>query len=290
MNLAARSDRSCRNNDLAGHIAASQWPTGTLWQTGPMAWVKFLALCILLRAGSSESLTREPKTWGLLKTGDFSDVTVKCDDTVWQLHKTILCARSTYFAKALAGPFKEAATGKCDILEVNSEVFGEVVEFIYTGQIKKRALRLGSSFSNEFPGAMRHWYKLFLAADYFQLEDLMETVLARQSECLSGIAEHIQQYLKGLAARGKKRPETFLTSDAIDEFFSVVGLAYNNHLDTIKPYKKTLCTFIREIEHFVKVDARFQKHLEKVTLFRADLYSERTFNQLQDNEIIVLDW
>ncbi|KAI7240294.1 hypothetical protein KC343_g7155 [Hortaea werneckii] len=45
---------------------------------------------------SNEALQR------MLKTGEYSDLTIKCGDRTFQVHKNIVCARSEYFATACA--------------------------------------------------------------------------------------------------------------------------------------------------------------------------------------------
>lgn len=46
----------------------------------------------------------------LLKSEKFTDLTVKLDDRTWKVHKTVVCARSDFFAKTCEGEFKVSAT------------------------------------------------------------------------------------------------------------------------------------------------------------------------------------
>lgn len=80
------------------------------------------------------SLTDAPRpALRLLRTGLFSDVTVKCGDRTWSLHKNILCSRSVWFEKALTGSFEEAKTGVVEIRNFEPESVDWMVRYIYSG-------------------------------------------------------------------------------------------------------------------------------------------------------------
>ncbi|KAH9826501.1 hypothetical protein Tdes44962_MAKER00464 [Teratosphaeria destructans] len=56
----------------------------------------------------------------LLKSGDYSDLRIKCGDKEFKVHKAIVCARSEYFAKACKpGAFK-VSPGTCSVSENES--------------------------------------------------------------------------------------------------------------------------------------------------------------------------
>ncbi|KAK8137920.1 hypothetical protein PG984_001300 [Apiospora sp. TS-2023a] len=216
----------------------------------------------------------------LLETGEFSDVLVECGGTVWRLHKSILCTRSSYFAKALAGQFEEAITGKLVTREMNPEIV-QCIIVISTNTNKKAVKRraLKTKALENFSVTLRYWCELFLAADYFQLEDLMKTILARQSDLLSDIAKHLQTDPNALEAVENKTPEKISALDFLDAFFDVVAFVYSHELDAIEPYKKSLCTFVRQIHYLVVVDARFKEHLRSTPQFGVDLFCEHVFDQ-----------
>ncbi|KAK8023842.1 hypothetical protein PG993_011908 [Apiospora rasikravindrae] len=70
----------------------------------------------------------------LYKNELFADAELVAGDEKWPIHKGILCTRSKWFKKALAGPFKEATTNKVDITGHDPKYVDLVLRFLYTGQ------------------------------------------------------------------------------------------------------------------------------------------------------------
>lgn len=46
----------------------------------------------------------------LLETGNFADAELICGDKNFKIHKAVVCTRSLWFEKALAGGFKASST------------------------------------------------------------------------------------------------------------------------------------------------------------------------------------
>ncbi|KAI1390355.1 POZ domain-containing protein [Hypoxylon trugodes] len=97
----------------------------------------------------------------LLNTSLFSDVTVKCGDRTWKLHKAIICPRNPFFSKVFNGRFQEAATGELTLVEQNPKEVGQVIQYLYTGKVSKE-------ISESWP------IELFKAADFFQIKGLAD--------------------------------------------------------------------------------------------------------------------
>lgn len=51
----------------------------------------------------------------LLESGNFSDAEIVCGERSWKCHRAILTSRSTWFRKALSGPFEVSRYSRiCD--------------------------------------------------------------------------------------------------------------------------------------------------------------------------------
>ncbi|KAI1802429.1 POZ domain-containing protein [Daldinia bambusicola] len=94
----------------------------------------------------------------ILESGMFSDATVKCEDRIWKVHKSIICPRCPFFNKALNGPFQEATTGELILEEQVPSDVDQVIHYLYTGKVQTSPCQL------------------FKSADFFQLLSLMRKI------------------------------------------------------------------------------------------------------------------
>jgi speckle-type POZ protein len=73
----------------------------------------------------------------MLESGDFSDLKIQTNDgVVFNVHKTILSARSSVFLKMLTSNMKEAATNTVEIEDIDSKTMQEFLRFIYCEEFK----------------------------------------------------------------------------------------------------------------------------------------------------------
>ncbi|XP_065205257.1 speckle-type POZ protein B-like [Planococcus citri] len=63
----------------------------------------------------------------------FADFTIIAKGKTYQVHKDILAARSTYFAKMFKSGMKENQQNRVEITDVSEDIMGEMLKFIYTG-------------------------------------------------------------------------------------------------------------------------------------------------------------
>ncbi len=70
----------------------------------------------------------------------FSDITVNVRGRQFQAHKSILAARSTFFAAMFEHPTKENLTHQVEIRDLEPAVFNEILRFIYTGRLSESTM------------------------------------------------------------------------------------------------------------------------------------------------------
>jgi BTB/POZ domain len=81
-------------------------------------------------------VTYEPHS--LLRTGDRSDCTIKCNGKEWRAHTCILCPRSAYFGRALGGNFQASQTCLKQYLHLTWDSFNRKVQLAFSRLKRKK--------------------------------------------------------------------------------------------------------------------------------------------------------
>ncbi|KAK5674687.1 hypothetical protein LTS10_012688 [Elasticomyces elasticus] len=70
----------------------------------------------------------------IFKTGQYSDLTIKCGERVWHVHKVIVCPQSPFFARACDGGFKEAEDNTVALKKAEDDpsVVQAMLSYLYT--------------------------------------------------------------------------------------------------------------------------------------------------------------
>ncbi|KAL6699148.1 hypothetical protein J3F84DRAFT_365053 [Trichoderma pleuroticola] len=69
----------------------------------------------------------------MLRSGQFSDLTLVCQGKEFKIHKVVACPQSPVLSAAISGEFKESQTGVVQIELFDSETVRRMVDFLYTG-------------------------------------------------------------------------------------------------------------------------------------------------------------
>ena len=76
----------------------------------------------------------------MLEDKEFSDVEIHCNGKVFSCHQSILAARSSVLRAMLQAEMREAQTKRIVIQDSTPEIVGEMLRFIYTGDISDEKL------------------------------------------------------------------------------------------------------------------------------------------------------
>ncbi|KAK4697472.1 hypothetical protein P7C71_g625, partial [Lecanoromycetidae sp. Uapishka_2] len=68
----------------------------------------------------------------LFHSSKYSDLTIRCGEEVWRVHRNIVCQRSKFFAAACDGGFKEATTATVTLEEDDPSTVGRMLLYLYT--------------------------------------------------------------------------------------------------------------------------------------------------------------
>ncbi|KAK4208484.1 BTB/POZ protein [Rhypophila decipiens] len=143
------------------------------------------------------------------KSGQFSDCKVKCGDRVWNLHKFVLCSRSSFFKAAFTGGLQECHTSETTLQEQDPDRVHVMLEYIYSGTFSHTndVEEVGSADPEAFTAyveAIETYTQLYILADYLGLVNGCQEFYNR-----------LETLLAGGAFLTAKSFEIFLTEDAI---------------------------------------------------------------------------
>ncbi|KAI6886800.1 hypothetical protein KC318_g15442 [Hortaea werneckii] len=64
------------------------------------------------------------------ETGEYADMTITCGSRIWRVHKVVVC-RVPFFAKAVAGKFKEARDSCIDLVDDDPSAVEHMLRWLY---------------------------------------------------------------------------------------------------------------------------------------------------------------
>ncbi|KAI0114074.1 hypothetical protein GGR51DRAFT_578312 [Nemania sp. FL0031] len=194
----------------------------------------------------------------LLKKGSFSDITVKCGERTWDLHRAILVPRCGYFRAALEdNKFKEAQERLVEIHDQDPNHVNWVIQYIYTETMPRD---LGVLFADE-QAVMNACIDLFTIADYFTLDELCNRACQILADHLVGRAAKVYGELYphiSYEYQNKEEVAEILRENVdqefLERFFSAVKRVYSIGSGSFLLLKSalllypslTLCTTLRE--------------------------------------------
>ena len=94
----------------------------------------------------------------LFENAMYPDLTIKTDDTEYQVHRAVVCMRSKFFAAACIGPWKEAKDLLITLHDDDMNALDSMFEYLYTGRYGENfideALAVRSSVRRLFPDTL----------------------------------------------------------------------------------------------------------------------------------------
>ncbi|RYO89313.1 hypothetical protein DL766_005153 [Monosporascus sp. MC13-8B] len=180
----------------------------------------------------------------LLKTGFFSDVKVICGHETWDLHKNILCTRSTFFKKALT------ETGRVELHEQDPTEVGWVITFIYTSEASPDLTSLLEDQNTMADTCVR----LLTIGDYFGLDGLGDMVARVLYANHMAAAKKVQ----------RTQDPTRISDEFVNGFFQTAATAYACCPSSFASLRESFAKFFELSRFLVLKDQRFRAQLRKI--------------------------
>lgn len=91
------------------------------------------------------------------------------------IHKDFICYHSPFFAAAFNGPFQEGTTQTMKLEDVEANVFGILVDWVYTQEVADKSKKLD----------LATYAKLWILADRFLMRRMQNDVMKKVHELLT---------------------------------------------------------------------------------------------------------
>ncbi|KAK8112978.1 hypothetical protein PG984_013504 [Apiospora sp. TS-2023a] len=196
----------------------------------------------------------------LLRTGDESDVLVRCGDQSWQLHKVILSSRCLYFKTGLKTSWLLGNPLYYYIDEQDVQAVWWIVIWIYVGCLPSELLAEDGS---QFTSCLR----LIRCSRAFLLPDLT----AHAERKLHEVSQKMMIDAQTAFYEAEDSDEQFAVSLELTNFFEGVQKVYEEaDLESEKQY------FLGVVQHahfWPLLDRTFEEKAREHTTFWADLMS-----------------
>lgn len=195
------------------------------------------------------------------------------------VHKELLCYHSLFFDKAFNGPFTEGVTQTMQLNDVESDIFGLVVFWVYHQKLGGARRYRGSNPVVELTVQMNHLAQLWILGDRFLMPGLQNAAIdAIFYEDINYVSESTVIEASKLAYSGEFKELRKL-------MVSKLALEVNWSAGFIADFEG----IIDKVPSSMAVDiAKFQRELHR--LLRADLRAEighrKTFHLGVDGDVL----
>ncbi|RPA72592.1 hypothetical protein BJ508DRAFT_334899 [Ascobolus immersus RN42] len=170
-----------------------------------------------------------------LKSGDYSDLVVKCRGKQFKAHKFILCSQSEFFQACVEVGMKESSSNEIDLVDEDPEDVRRLLEYLYCGNfwehettpssgkwVTKKAPSREAYSAYKDPGKGRSeeekhkdpliiCIRLFVLGDKLRIPGLKEVVLAK-------VKQYQKDRLEPESDTPKERVPELLTDKVIKEW------------------------------------------------------------------------
>ncbi|KAH6873632.1 hypothetical protein B0T10DRAFT_449832 [Thelonectria olida] len=174
------------------------------------------------------------------QTGIYSDLTVRCGNKEYPVHKVLACTRFPFLAKACDGPYEEGRSGVIDLSDDDHDAVDSMICYLYNGYYPR--IESGTTVSVAQPPGSKSW----------TVDDFGEVTLGLQVKylCLHArvyaLAEkYAVSGLKEIALRYFRYVADGETCN-LEEFSDASELAYTTTIDSDRGLRDVVIKALHE--------------------------------------------